>query len=243
MITGRAGEGKTTLTFAILGLHARGRRRFELAIIALLGFVVAGLLYETLRIGPSAHGSLGGLLPGPGGGGSLYLAGGIFGAAVMPHVIYLHSALTEGSTPCRDDGERSRVLRFGRLDVLIALGLAGLVNMAVLAVAAPGLAYPRAVWPGHHRPGPRRAWQARRRRRRTRVRCRLLSSGASSSSVGAYAGQVVMTRFVSLRVPLAGPARDHHDPRADHPGDGHRPRRRPGTQPGRAVLGHPVRSA
>ena len=153
MITGRAGEGKTTLTFAILGLHARGRRRFELAIIALLGFVVAGLLYERLRIGPSAHGSLGGLLPGPGGGGSLYLAGGIFGAAVMPHVIYLHSALTEGSTPCRDGGERSRVLRFGRLDVLIALGLAGLVNMAVLAVAAPGLAYPRAVWPGHHRPG------------------------------------------------------------------------------------------
>jgi len=99
VITGRAGEGKTTLTFAILGLHARGRRRFELAIIALLGFVVAGLLYERLRIGPSAHGSLGGLLPGSGGGGSLYLAGGIFGAAVMPHVIYLHSALTEAARP------------------------------------------------------------------------------------------------------------------------------------------------
>ena len=75
-------------------------------------------------------------LPGLRGSGSLYLAVGIIGATVMPHVIYLHSALTKGRMPCRNDKERSRVLRFERLDVIIALGLAGLVNMAMLAVAA-----------------------------------------------------------------------------------------------------------
>jgi manganese transport protein len=103
------------ITFAILRLQARSRRRFELAIIALLGFVIAGFLYETLRIGPSVPGALHGLLPGLDGGGSLYLAAGILGATVMPHVVYLHSALTKDRTPCRDASERGRVLRFERL--------------------------------------------------------------------------------------------------------------------------------
>ena len=75
-------------------------------------------------------------MPHLGGSSSLYLAVGIIGATVMPHAIYLHSALTKGRMPCRDDRERGRVLRFERLDVIIALGLAGLVNMAMLAVAA-----------------------------------------------------------------------------------------------------------
>ncbi len=75
-------------------------------------------------------------MPGLRGSGSLYLAVGIIGATVMPHVIYLHSALTKGRMPCRNDNERGRVLRFERLDVIVALGLAGIVNMAMLAVAA-----------------------------------------------------------------------------------------------------------
>jgi len=83
------------ITFAVLGLRARGRRRFELAIVALLGFVTAGFLYETLRLGPSVPASLHGLVPGLDGAGSLYLAVAILGATVMPHVIYLHSALTK----------------------------------------------------------------------------------------------------------------------------------------------------
>jgi manganese transport protein len=124
------------ITFAVLGLRTRGRRRFEVAIIALLGLVGAGFLYETLRIGPSVPGSLHGLVPGLDGAGSLYLATGILGATVMPHVIYLHSALTKDRAPGRDDRNRRRLLRFQQLDVLTALGLAGLVNMAMLAVAA-----------------------------------------------------------------------------------------------------------
>ena len=124
------------IAFAILELQTRGYRRFELAITALLGIIFLGFLYEALRIGPSAHGSLRGFLPGLHGTAPLYLAVGIIGATVMPHVIYLHSALTNGRMPCRNDRERRRVLRFERLDVIIALGFAGLINMAMLAVAA-----------------------------------------------------------------------------------------------------------
>jgi len=80
------------IAFAILELQTHGFRRFELAIAALLGIIFAGFLYEALRIGPSAHASLGGLVPGLHGSESLYLAVGIIGATVMPHVIYLHSA-------------------------------------------------------------------------------------------------------------------------------------------------------
>ena len=131
-----AGLVTCVITFAIMGLQARGYRPFELAITGLLGLVVAGFLYETLRIGPSAPASLRGLLPAVDGTGSLYLAAGILGATVMPHAIYLHSALTKSRTPGRDAGERRRLLRFAQADVLTALGVAGLVNIAMLAVAA-----------------------------------------------------------------------------------------------------------
>src|SRR5205085_5076691 len=94
------------IAFGILALQTRGYRRFELAITALLGIIFAGFLYETLRIGPSAHASLHGLLPGLSGTSSVYLAVGILGATVMPHVIYLHSALTNGRMPVRDEWER-----------------------------------------------------------------------------------------------------------------------------------------
>jgi hypothetical protein len=100
------------IAFGILELQSRGFRRFELAITALLGIIFAGFLYEALEIGPSAHESLRGLLPGLSGSGSIYLAVGIVGATVMPHVIYLHSALTNGRMPVRNDQERRRVLRF-----------------------------------------------------------------------------------------------------------------------------------
>ncbi len=143
------------IAFGILELQVRGFRRFELAITGLLGLVFAGFLYETLRIGPSVHESLGGLVPGLDGASSLYLAVGIVGATVMPHAIYLHSALSNGRMAVRNDSERSKVLRFGRLDVIIALGLAGLINLAMLAVAAkllhtPGLSGTSSLQGAHH---------------------------------------------------------------------------------------------
>ena len=190
------------IAFAILELQTHGFRRFELAISALLGIIFLGFLYETLRIGPSTHGSLRGLLPGLDGTSSLYLAVGIVGATVMPHVIYLHSALTQGRMPCRNDSERARVLRFERLDVIIALGLAGLINMAMLAVAAKlfhvhGLTQIASISQAHAQFGHLVGGTAA-----LAFAVALLASGASSSSVGTYAGQIVMAGFINVRIPL-----------------------------------------
>ncbi len=190
------------IAFGILGLQSRGFRRFELAITGLLGLIFLGFLYETLRIGPSAHESLRGLIPGLDGASSVYLAVGIIGATVMPHVIYLHSALTKGRVATRSDRERSRVLRFERLDVVIALGLAGIVNMAMLAVAAklfhtPGLSGLTSIPQAHMEFGRLVGGGAA-----LAFAVALLASGASSSSVGTYAGQVVMAGFINVRIPV-----------------------------------------
>jgi manganese transport protein len=197
-----AGLVTGAVAFAILELQSHGFRRFELAITALLGIIFAGFLYETLRIGPSVHASLRGLLPDLRGTSSLYLAVGIVGATVMPHVIYLHSALTNGRVPCRNDGERRRVLRFERFDVIVALSIAVLVNMAMLAVAAklfhtPALSGLSTIQQAHVELGQLVGGGAA-----LAFAVALLASGASSSSVGTYAGQVVMAGFINVRIPL-----------------------------------------
>jgi manganese transport protein len=190
------------ITFLLLELQRRGFRRFELAITALLGIVFAGFLYETLKIGPSAHEALDGLIPSLNGGAALYLSVGIVGATVMPHAIYLHSALTQGRVRVRNDAERRRVLRFERIDVIIALGLAGAINFAMLAVAAklfhtPGLSGLNTIESAHHEFGRLVGGGAA-----IAFAVALLASGVSSSSVGTAAGQVVMAGFVNIRIPL-----------------------------------------
>jgi manganese transport protein len=191
------------IAFALLEIQRHGFRRFELAITGLLGLILLGFLYETVKIGPSASGAAHGLIPHLNGSNSLYLAVGIIGATVMPHAIYLHSALTKGRTPVRNEAERRRVLRFERTDVIIALGIAGLVNMAMLVVAAklfhdtPGWSHVDTIRGAHagfsHLVGGTAALA---------FAVALLASGASSSSVGTYAGQVVMAGFVNLRISL-----------------------------------------
>jgi manganese transport protein len=191
------------IAFVLLELQRHGFRRFELAITALLGLILLGFLYETVKIEPSASGAAHGLIPDLQGSSSVYLAVGIIGATVMPHAIYLHSALTKGRTPVRNERERARVLRFERTDVIVALGVAGLVNMAMLAVAAklfhgrPGWSHVDTLEGAHagfsHLVGGTAALA---------FAVALLASGASSSSVGTYAGQVVMGGFVNLRIGL-----------------------------------------
>jgi manganese transport protein len=190
------------IAFAILDLQRRGHRGFELAITALLGLVFAGFLYETLRIGPSVHSTLRGFIPHLGGSGEFYLAVGIVGATVMPHVIYLHSALTNGRVPVRNDAERRRVLNFERIDVLIALALAGLINLAMLAVAAklfhtPALSGISTIQGAHAQLGRLVGGGAA-----LAFAVALLASGASSSSVGTFAGQVVMAGFIGVQIPV-----------------------------------------
>jgi manganese transport protein len=188
------------IAFAILELQTHGFRRFELAITALLGIIFLGFLYETLKIGPSVHASLSGLVPHLGGSESLYVAVGIIGATVMPHAIYLHSALTKNRMPMRDDHERRRVLRFERLDIVIALTCAGLVNMAMLAVAAKlfhstGHTGVDSIQAAYHGFGNQVGGLAA-----LAFAVALFASGASSSSVGTYAGQVVMSGFINVNI-------------------------------------------
>jgi len=190
------------VAFGILALRGRGYRRFELAIVALLAVILAGFCYQTLRIGPDARAALGGLAPSFAGGDSVLLAVGIVGATAMPHVIYLHSALTAARVPWTGDAERRSVLRFARYDVLVALGVAGLVNMAMLAVAAElfhgaGHGTPTTIAGAH-------AGLAQLVGGGTALAfaVALLAAGLSSSSVGTYAGQVVMRGFINMRVPL-----------------------------------------
>ncbi len=189
------------IAFGILELRRHGFRPFELGITALLGIIFLGFLYETLKIGPSASESLQSFLPPRlGSTEALYLAVGIIGATVMPHAIYLHSALTKGRMPVHNDAERARVLRFERTDVIIALGLAGLVNMAMLAVAAKlfhgaGLTGIDTIEGAHKEFGNLVGGGAA-----TAFAVALLASGASSSSVGTYAGQVVMAGFININI-------------------------------------------
>jgi manganese transport protein len=190
------------IAFAILGLQRHGYRRFELAIAALLGVVFAGFLYETIHIGPSAHLALKGFVPRLANGDAVYLAVGIIGATVMPHIIYLHSALTNGRIQVRNDTERRQVLGFERVDVIIALALAGLINLAMMAVFAklfhtPALSGTSSLETAHAEIGRLVGGGAA-----LAFAVALLASGASSSSVGTYAGQIVMTGFIGVRIRL-----------------------------------------
>src|SRR6478672_1470072 len=124
-------------TFALLALQRYGFRKLEAAITVLVGVVVVSFAYELFDASPDggevAHHLF---VPGFGGTESLLLATGIVGATVMPHVIYLHSALTQKRIVGRDSAERKKILGFEKVDVVIALSLAGLVNLSMMIVAA-----------------------------------------------------------------------------------------------------------
>jgi manganese transport protein len=191
------------VAFGILALQKRGYRTFEIAIVALLGVILFGFLYQTFAAGASSTDILGGFVPRFSGSGSILLATGILGATVMPHVIYLHSALTQDRIRPRDAAEKQQLLRYQRLDVFIAMGIAGLVNMSMLIVAATlfhgsALSNVDTIEGAHagfkHLVGPGAA---------IAFALALLASGFASSSVGTYAGQVVMQGFIDRRIPLA----------------------------------------
>jgi manganese transport protein len=198
-----AGLLTAVVAFGILALEQRGYRRFELAIAGLLGIVLLGFLYDLIVVGASPTGVASGLVPRLAGRDSLLLVCGIIGATVMPHVVYLHSALTKSRVACRDDGEKRELLRFQRMDVLIGLGAAGLINLSMLVVAASLFhdsalfASDDAIQSAHDGLGRMVGGGAA-----LAFAVALLASGLSSSSVGTYAGQVVMQGFIRRRIPL-----------------------------------------
>jgi manganese transport protein len=197
-----AGLITAVVAFGILGMQAKGYRRFEAVIAGLLGLIILGFLYDTLRIGFDAGAAAKGFIPGFEGTDSVLLATGILGATVMPHVIYLHSALTQNRIPAHDDAERKRLLRFQRIDVSLAMGIAGLVNMSMLVIAASlfhdhGLLGLDSIEEAHAQFGTLASGGAA-----MAFAVALLASGLASSSVGTYAGQVVMQGFIARSIPI-----------------------------------------
>jgi manganese transport protein len=197
-----AGLMTGVVAFGILALQQRGYRRFELAIGALLALILLGFLYDTLSVAHDVSGIARGFIPSFAGTDSVLLATGILGATVMPHVIYLHSALTQDRIAARDDRERRSLMRFGKVDVLIAMGVAGLINMSMLIVAgslfhgqASGIDSIEGAYDGFEKYAGAGAALA--------FALALLASGFASSSVGTYSGQVVMQGFIARTIPLA----------------------------------------
>jgi len=189
--------------FAILALQQKGFRRLEAGITALVLVVVAAFAFELFDAAPDA-GEVGRhlIVPGFGGTESLLLATGIIGATVMPHVIYLHSALTQRRVVGRDDEERRKILRFERIDVVIALSIAGAVNLSMMIVAA-ALFHGSALSDVDSIEGAFDGFKALASDRAAVIfGVALLASGFASSSVGTMAGQVVMQGFIRRRIPL-----------------------------------------
>jgi manganese transport protein len=197
-----AGLITAAVAFGILALQTRGHRRFELAIAGLLGIVCLGFLYDLTLVDVDGGAAAAGLVPHFSGSDSVMLAVGILGATVMPHVVYLHSALTSTRIRAQHAGERRELLRFQRLDVVLAMGLAGIVNLTMLVVAASlfhesGRTGVDSIHGAHAGFATLLGGGAA-----LAFAVALLASGLSSSSVGTFAGQVVMQGFIARRIPL-----------------------------------------
>ncbi|GAA1585077.1 MULTISPECIES: Nramp family divalent metal transporter [Kribbella] len=179
----------------------RGQRPFEAAIIGLLAVVLLGFVVSTAQAGPSAGGIVGGLVPRLDGTQSLVLAAGMLGATVMPHAIWLHGALVTDRhwKAIRSADGKSRVLRATRLDVAVAMALAGAVNLAMVVLAAAALKGTGAdsLNAAHVAIGERIGQLPA-----LLFALALLASGFASSSVGTYAGSVILDGFWQRRVPL-----------------------------------------
>ena len=187
--------GATTLV--ILALERRGFRPLEAVITALVGVIAVSYLVETLldqprwpAIGQSI------LHPALGGKEAVLLAVGILGATVMPHVIFLHSALTQSRIVTENAEQARRLFRYEVLDVVVAMTLAGLVNAAMLIMAAStfwvhGLRTIGTIEQAHRTLAPLLG-----RASSVVFAISLLASGLSSSTVGTMAGQVIMQGFL-----------------------------------------------
>jgi manganese transport protein len=198
-----AGMGVTAvLTYGLLMFEGRGFRPIELIIGALVAAIalcyLAEMFIAPIDWGAAGVGSVVPLLPDA---GAVTIAVGIVGATIMPHAIFLHSGLTQNRAPARNDGERRQLLKFSNVEVLIALAVAGLVNMAMVVMASS------AFHEGHSDVaeietaystltpllGPAAAGA---------FLTALLASGLSSSAVGTMAGQMIMQGFVGFRIPI-----------------------------------------
>ena len=189
------------VAFGLLGVQSRGARPFEVAIVAMLLVVLLGFLYSLVVGGVDSGDVVAGLVPRFEGTDTVLLATGMLGATVMPHVIYLHGALTQGRYLRSTEHERLGLLRSQRIDVVLAMSVAGVINLSMLLVAAKVLSTqptPVDTIEEAHAGlatvlGPTAALL---------FALALLASGSAASGVGTFSGQVVMQGFLRRRIPL-----------------------------------------
>jgi manganese transport protein len=198
-----AGLITAVAAFGILELQRRGFRPLEAVISALVGVIVVAFAFQMFYAQPEGDRILAGLFtPQFAGTESVLLAAGILGATVMPHVIYLHSALTQRRVVGRTEEERRKIFRFELIDVVIAMAIAGTINASMLIMAAAlfnanGLTDVGDIDLAFEALGEQVGSTSA-----ILFGVALLASGFSSSSVGTMAGQVVMQGFINRRIPL-----------------------------------------
>jgi len=191
------------VTFAILGLQRFGLRPFEAVITAFVATIGVCYLSELFMANPPlGQVALHSFTPQFGGSEELLLAVGILGATVMPHVIYLHSALTQSRVVPQNDDEARRLYRFTRVDVIIAMSIAGVINLSMLVMAASvfyksGLLNVDSLETAHKTLRPILGGASS-----TLFALALLASGLSSSIVGTLSGQIVMQGFIQRKIPI-----------------------------------------
>ncbi len=191
------------VTYLILQLERYGFRPLEAVITALIGVIALCYVIETFLSHPN-FGQIGyhAVVPWLGGTQSVLFSVGIIGATVMPHVIYLHSSLTQKRIVPRSEKEARRIFKWGIPDVVLAMGVAGLVNMAMLYMAA-------ATFHAHGHTDVADINNAYKTltpllggAASIIFAVSLLASGLSSSTVGTMAGQVIMQGFVGFTIPI-----------------------------------------
>jgi manganese transport protein len=200
-----AGLVTAAVALLLLVVQRRGYRAFEVAIAACLAVIVVAFAACLAMVDVQPDDVIGGLVPRLADADSVLLAVGIIGATVMPHVVYLHSALVTDRIAHRDEGELRVLLRITRVDVILAMLVAGAVNLAMLVLAAAALSSGAA--------GPDLAVDTLAGAQAALAvtvgavpavffALALLASGLSSSSVGTLAGQVVMQGFIRRSIPI-----------------------------------------
>lgn len=197
-----AGLLTAVTTYSLLALQRFGFRPFEAAITLFVGIIGTCYLIEIGLARPSAGELVQAVLVPRINSDSIVVAVGILGATVMPHVIYLHSALTKDRIVPRNPSETRRLFRFELVDIVVAMGLAGLINGAMLVMAAAtlytaGAAAGDSLEEAYRTLAPLLGGAAS-----TVFAVALLASGLSSSAVGTMAGQVIMQGFVNWQIPL-----------------------------------------
>jgi manganese transport protein len=189
------------VAFALLGVQGRGHRPFETVIIGMLAVILVGFAYSLVTGGVDPSGVAEGVVPRFDGRESVLIATGMLGATVMPHAIYLHGALTNQRYVSDTETQRLALLRSQRVDVVSAMSLAGVVNLAMLVIAARTFFgfHPAVdtIERAHERLGTALGPAAA-----LLFALALLASGLASSSVGTYSGQIIMQGFLRRHVPL-----------------------------------------